>query len=103
LFWPPAEAAQADYEALRDAALAGAPLADARAVCFGRGGLAALIARPAGEPVFVAVVRGAPRPPWTPNSDPRRDALAASYLLLLGSANGAAQTCAAGRKAGSAG
>lgn len=82
-FWPPAEAAQADYEGLRAAVLAGAPLGDATAVRFTRGGLVALIARPVAAPVFVAVVLGAPRPPWTPHADPRLGTLAGDYGLLL--------------------
>jgi hypothetical protein len=82
-FWPPAEAAQADYEALRAAVLAGCPLANEAAARVARGGLAALVARPVADPVFVAAVRGAPRPPWTPHGDPRLDALAAGYGLLL--------------------
>ena len=81
--WPPGEAAQADYEALRDAALAGTPLADATAARFANGGLAALIARPLAEPVFLAVVRGAPRHPWTPHTDPRLQALVAGFALLV--------------------
>ncbi len=81
--WPPGEAAQADYEALRDAALAGTPLADATAARFANGGLAALIARPLAEPVFLAVVHGAPRQPWTPHTDPRLDALVAGFELLV--------------------
>jgi hypothetical protein len=85
VLWPPAEAAQADYEALRMASLAGTPLVNTAAVRFARGGLAALIARPLAEPVFVAVVHGAPRYPWTPHNDPRLDALVAGFELLLGS------------------
>ena len=81
--WPPGEAAQADYEALRGAALAGTPLADATAARFANGGLAALIARPLAEPVFLAVVHGAPRHPWTPHTDPRLQALAAGFALLV--------------------
>jgi hypothetical protein len=81
--WPPGEAAQADYEALRDAALAGTPLADATAARFTKGGLAALIARPLAEPVFLAVVHGAPRHPWTPHTDPRLEALLAGFQLLV--------------------
>jgi hypothetical protein len=89
VLWPPAEAAQADYEALRTACVAGTPLADKAAVRFAQGGLAALIARPVAEPVFVAVVHGAARHPWTPNSDPRLDALVAGFeLLVLGAQNG---------------
>ncbi len=83
LFWPPAEAAQADYERLRAAVLAGVPLSDSAAARFSRGGLAALIARPVADPVFLAIVRGAPRPAWTPHVDPRLEALAAGYGLLL--------------------
>ena len=81
--WPPAEAAQADYETLRAAVLAGTPPAGPVAARFARGGLAALIARPAAEVAFVAVVHGAPRPAWTPHADPRSDALAGGYALLL--------------------
>lgn len=86
MFWPPAEPAQADYESLRAAVLAGAPRADAAALRFARGGLAALIARPVAEPVFVGVVLGAPRPAWTPHADPRLEALAAGYGLVLADA-----------------
>ena len=85
--WPPAEAAQADYEALRAAVLAGTARADAATARFAKGGLAALIARPVAEPVFVAVLRGAPRHPWTPHSDPRLEALVAGFQLLLGGAD----------------
>ena len=81
--WPAGEAAQADYEALRAAALAGATLAGAAAARFARGGLAALIARPHAEAVFVAVLRGAPRAPWSAHGDPRTDALVAGFGLLL--------------------
>jgi hypothetical protein len=81
--WPPGEAAQADYEALRAAALAGTPLVDTAATRFARGGLAALIARPHPEAVFVAVVRGAPRQPWAAHGDARLEVLAAGFGLLL--------------------
>jgi hypothetical protein len=83
-FWPPSEAAQADYEALRAAVLAGTPLADPAALRFARAGLAALISHPAAETVFVAVVRGATRPRWIAD-DPRAGALAAGYRLVLAS------------------
>jgi hypothetical protein len=85
--WPPGEAAQADYEALRAAALAGTPLADPAAARFARGGLAALIAHPLAEPVFVAMVHGAPRHPWTPHTDPRLEALVAGFRLMLAGAD----------------
>ena len=83
-FWPVAESAQADYEGLRAAVLAtGALPADVAAVRFSRRGLAGLIAWPAAEPVFAAALRGAARPAWSPYADPRLDALAAAYRLLL--------------------
>ena len=41
---------------------------------------------PVAEPVFVAVLRGAPRDPWTPHSDPRLEALVAGFQLLLAGA-----------------
>lgn len=85
--WPPGEAAQADYEALRAAALAGTPLADPAAARFAKGGLAALIARPLAEPVLVAMVHGASRHPWTPHADPRLEALAAGFGLMLAGAD----------------
>jgi hypothetical protein len=81
--WPPLEPAQADYEALRAAVIAGTPLASPAATRFARGGLAALVAGPVGGPVFVATVRGAPRPAWAPHADARLDALAAGYALLV--------------------
>jgi hypothetical protein len=37
-FWPPAEAAQVDYERLRAAALAGTPLLEPAAACFATAG-----------------------------------------------------------------
>ena len=63
-------------DALRDAAEAG------------------LIARPSAEPVFDAALLGAHRPPWTPHDDPRLDALADAFALLLNTAraNAAAPT-----------
>ena len=50
---------------------------------FMRRGLAGLIAWPGAEPVYVATVQGAGRAPWTPHADPRLDALAAGYELIL--------------------
>ena len=82
-FWPVAEAAQADYEALREAALAGTALCDAIAGRFERAGLAGLIVCPAARPVFTARLSGATRPPWTPYADPRVHALAAGYEVLV--------------------
>jgi hypothetical protein len=86
-FWPPADAAQVDYERLRAAVLAGCLLADPVGARFARGGLAALIARPVADPIFVAVLVGASRPAWSPYADPRLEALAAGYGLVLKNAN----------------
>ena len=82
-FWPISEAAQADYEALREAALGGLALIGVAAGRFQRAGLAGLVVRPAAGPVFTASLSGALRPPWTPYVDPRTEALAAGYALLL--------------------
>ena len=85
VFWPPGEAAQADYEMLRAHLLQGGVLpAGLAAARFARGGLAGLIAWPAAEPDFRAELAGAARPPWTPGADPREQALAAAYQFLLG-------------------
>ena len=88
-FWPIAEAAQADYEALREAVLSGTSLESLAAARFARRGLAGLITWPAAEPIYTAVVLGAQRPPWTPHADPRLDALAAGYELILSTATDA--------------
>ncbi|HXR21838.1 MAG TPA: hypothetical protein VN786_04715 [Acidimicrobiales bacterium] len=83
-----AEPAQADYERLRAAAVPGGALPDDLASArFWRRGLAGLIAWPVAEPVFAAVVAGAQRPAWTPYGDPRLEALAATYQLLLAQAD----------------
>jgi hypothetical protein len=87
VFWPPAEAAQADYEMLRAGVLqAGRLPAGLAAARFARRGLAGLIAWPAAEPDFRAQLAGAARPPWTPAADPREQALAAAYQFLLAAA-----------------
>jgi hypothetical protein len=86
-FWPVGEAAQADYEALRRQVVATGALPDCLAAArFARRGLAGLIAWPAAEPVFHAELIGAARPPWTPYGDPRLDALAAGFAVLLDAA-----------------
>ena len=95
-FWPVGEAAQANYETLRAHVLTtGAPPDSLIAARFARRGVAGLIAWPSAEPVFAAELLGAPRPPWTPHHDPRLDALAAGFALLLdtGTAAAAAPTC----------
>src|SRR3954467_7208028 len=83
-FWPPCEAAQLDYEALRAHLLAHDKPPDGLASArFNRRGLAGLIAWPAAEPVFAAELISAARPAWTPHLDPRVTALAAGYQFLL--------------------
>ncbi len=82
-FWPVAEAAQADYETLREHVLEGTDLVDLAAVRFQRLGLAALITSPASAPIWQAQLVGACRPRWSPHDDPRVRALAASYAWLL--------------------
>jgi hypothetical protein len=62
-FWPVSEAAQADYETLREAVLSGQPIQSLTAVRFARRGLAGLIAWPVAEPVYAAVMAGAQRTP----------------------------------------
>ena len=84
-FLPIGEAAQADYEDLRAAALAGTPLISPMYTRFQHGGLSAVICSTATpSPCFFAEVVGAARPPWTPYGDPRAEALAESYGLLVG-------------------
>ena len=83
-FWPVGEAAQANYEALRAHVLTtGAAPNSLIAARFARRGLSGLIAWPSAEPVFDAELLGAHRPPWTPHHDPRLDALADAFALLL--------------------
>jgi hypothetical protein len=87
-FWPAGEAAQADYESLRCHVLAAGALPDSLvATRFSRRGLAGLIAWPAAEPIFRADLVGAVRPKWSPHADPRLDALAAGFALLLDAAD----------------
>jgi hypothetical protein len=86
-FWSPVEAAQVDYETLRAHVLEYSRLpAGLAAARFARRGLAGLIAWPSAEPVYVADLLAAARPPWTPHEDPRVSALAAGYQFLLDAA-----------------
>lgn len=83
-FWPVGEAAQADYETLRAHVLNTGDLPlSVPAARFAHRGLAGLIAWPAAEAVFTGPVLGALRPRWSPHEDPRLDALAAGFALLL--------------------
>jgi hypothetical protein len=78
------ESAQGDYEALRELALSAKPLKGSVAERFIHHGLPGLILRPSAINIYKASVRGAARPPWTPHSDPRVEALAEIYEFLLG-------------------
>jgi len=99
--WPPAEAAQADYEMLRAHLLEhGKPPDGLAAARFTRRGLPGLIAWPAAEPVFLAELLGAARPAWTPHLDPRVSALAAGYQFLLDAAVELAAAAAAAPSVG---
>lgn len=89
--WPVGEAAQADYEQLRAAVLAGTTPLGAAAARFDRQGMWGLIRRPLADAVFVARLHGGARPPWSPYGDPRLDALADAYLLVLGATSTAAE------------
>jgi hypothetical protein len=83
-FWPVAEAAQADYEALRAAALAGKPPRDELAAArFARRGLAGVIAWPRSEPVYLGALIGAQRPRWSGAEDPRAAVFGQVYGFLV--------------------
>ena len=87
-FWPPAEAAQADYEMLRAHLLSRGVLPDDLAAArFARRGLAGLITWPASEPVFAGELAGAARAAWNPHADERISVLAESYQFLLAAAS----------------
>ena len=87
-FWPLAEAAQADYEALRAAALAGeAPRDELAAARFARRGLAGVIAWPRSEPIYLGALFGAQRPSWSGAEDPREAALGEVYGFLVSRAS----------------
>jgi hypothetical protein len=86
-FWPPAEAAQADYERLRAHLLSHGVLPDdVAAARFARRGLAGLITWPVSEPVFAGELAGATRAAWNPYADERISVLAESYQYLLAAA-----------------
>jgi hypothetical protein len=86
-FWPPAEAAQSDYERLRAHLLRHGVLPDDLAAgLFARRGLAGLITWPASEPVFAGELTGAARAAWSPYADERVSVLAAGFQFLLDAA-----------------
>jgi hypothetical protein len=91
-FWPIGEASQADYEALRAAALAGErPRDELAAARFGRRGLAGVIAWPRAEPVYLGALVGAQRPPWSGAEDPREATLGEVYGFLVARASAPVQ------------
>lgn len=95
--WPIAEAAQADYEQLRAATLAGESIDELLAARrFARRGLAGLISWPQAEPAYVGSLVGAARPPWSGAEDPRERELAETYGFLLGRAPAGRRAKAAG-------
>jgi hypothetical protein len=82
--WPVTDPIQAEYESLRALALADADLRGPPALRFAQQGLVGLIAWKRIESPFSMSLVGAQRPPWTPYTDPRLDALAELYEFLLG-------------------
>jgi hypothetical protein len=83
--WSPREAAQVEYESLRERILQGGPdderLLPSR---FQRLGLLGLVTAPQVEPGrWQATVIGAQRPRWSPYADPRVEALADVFQCLL--------------------
>jgi hypothetical protein len=96
--WPVAEAAQADYEALRAAALAGErPPDELAAARFARRGLAGVIAWPRSEPIYLGTLVGAHRPAWSGVEDPREAALGEVYGFLVARASATELPRAVGR------
>lgn len=81
--WPVTDPIQAEYESLRALALANADLCGPPALRFSQQGLVGLIAWRRIESSFSVSLVGAQRPPWTPYTDPRLDALAELYEFLL--------------------
>jgi hypothetical protein len=89
-FWPIAEPAQADYERLRAAVVAGEAFDELLAARFARRGLAGLIEWPRSQPAYLGSLVGASRPPWSGGEDPREARLAEAYRFLLARPAGAA-------------
>jgi hypothetical protein len=83
--WSPREAAQVEYESLRERILQGGPADQGPLPSrFQRLGLLGLVTAPQVEPVpWQATIVGAQRPRWSPYADPREDALADVFQLLL--------------------
>jgi hypothetical protein len=97
-FSPIGEAAQADYEQLRAAVLAGEALDEWLAARrFARRGLAGLISWPQSRPDYLGCLVGADRAPWSGAEDPRQAQLADAYGFLLGRVAAGQQRRAVGR------
>ncbi|MDJ0385828.1 hypothetical protein [Streptomyces sp. G-G2] len=90
----PGKDAQAEYEMLRNHVLEYGQMPSSLAAArFARRGLAGLIVWPRGETVFRAELSGARRPGWTPHHDPRQDALAGAFAVLLDAADRLGHEC----------
>lgn len=97
-FWPIGEAAQADYEQLRSAVVAGEAIDELLAARrFGRRGLAGLIDWPQSQADYMGCLVGAGWPRWSGAEDPREAQLADAYGFLLGRAATVQQLRAVGR------
>jgi len=83
--WRPREGAQVEYESLRRHALSSATLTPSEwPTRFQLLGLTGLVMRPGLDTKWQSTIRGALRPPWTPETDPRMAALADAIEFLLG-------------------
>ena len=82
-FWPIADPAQADYERLRAAVLAGETIDELLAARFARRGLVGLIEWPRSQAAYLGSLIGASRPAWSGGEDPREARLADAYGFLL--------------------
>jgi hypothetical protein len=97
-FWPVGEAAQADYEQLRAAVLAGDAIDELLAARrFARRGMAGVIGWPQSQADYLGCLVGAIRPPWSGAEDPREAQLADAYGFLLGRAAAGQQLRMVGR------
>jgi hypothetical protein len=97
-FWPAREAAQAEYERLRRATLAGESFPSELALArFRRRGLAGLIGWTETEPAWLSELVGAERPAWCGRDDPRERALCEVYGFLLERASSTAAVRAVSR------
>lgn len=85
LLWQPREAAQLEYESLRERVLLGDQFEDEESACrFARWGLAGLLeSKQCQEPCWEVRLSVLPRPAWTPYVDPREAQLMVAFDWLL--------------------